>query len=129
MASTEFPQALLEEIADRMANPPWYDWFLLRLDLAGYDSNDPETVRRAKRAAKAILMDRRFVHSVLGRLISTRMSNEELGRRIGDIPKSTVQAMAAGRVPERFTADQKKSLRALLVENVEILNECLDDLG
>ena len=60
-----------------------------------------------------VIRDERASYGALATFLNARMSNEEIGKEIG-LPKSTVQAMGAGRVPERFKPDQRARFHALL---------------
>jgi hypothetical protein len=60
-----------------------------------------------------VLRDERASYGALATFINARMTNVEIGQEIG-MPKSTVQAIGAGRVPERYTREQRAKFHALL---------------
>ena len=83
------------------------------LDLEGYDTTDPAWVKACRKRAAWVIRDERASYGALATFINARMTNEEIGKEIG-LPKSTVQAMGAGRVPERYTPAQRAAFHALL---------------
>lgn len=100
----------------------------LKLDLAGYDVSDPAFVESAWRQALQVVRKRRARFGALGQFRALMLTDKEIGEKIG-MPKSTVQAVATGRVVERFTAAQKKAFQNLIVEFVEECRSVLDALG
>ena len=91
------------------------------LDLEGYDTSDEAWVRAVRKRAAWIIRDERAGFGAVSALIEMRLSNEQIGKAIG-MPKSTVQAMGAGRVVERLTEDQRARMHKLL----NLMNEQLD---
>jgi len=83
------------------------------LDLEGYDTTDSAWVTACRARAAWVLRDQRASFGALATFLNARMTNEEIGKTIG-LPKSTVQAMGAGRVAERFKPAQREKFHALL---------------
>ena len=124
-----FPPELLETLSHLIeGGDTTYAALRLQLDLEGYDIADAELVAGAVRQARQVLRDRRFVNGAFGRLTAVMLNNAEIGRRL-DIPKSTVQALASGRIPERLTGAQRDAFKALIVEIVDGCSAALDALG
>lgn len=116
----------LSHIIDHDAGP-YYPAFRLQMDCMGYDGADDALFDQAFKAAIKVRRDRRFLHGVLGRFTSLMMSNAMIGAEL-ELPKSTVQAIACGRLPERFTAKQRATLAGIFREHIKELQGCLDDL-
>ena len=108
------PQALIERLAQCIpGNKDDLASIEMILDLEGYDTTDPAWVKACRKRAAWVIRDERASYGALAAFINARMNNEEIGKEIG-LPKSTVQAMGAGRVPERFTPAQRAKFHALL---------------
>ena len=84
------------------------------LDPEGYDTTDRDWVRQVRKRAAHKIHARRAQFGALALLIDMRLPNEEIGRWLDNMPKSTVQAMACGRVVERLTPAQKAGFSELL---------------
>ena len=120
---------MVERMSHMIEGDKDYSGIRLTLDLAGYDLDNRELVTAAIKQARQVLRDRRFLNCALGRLTTVMYSNESIGEWLDHMPKSTVQAMASGRIPERYSAKQRDGLKALVTH---ILSECrivLDTLG
>ena len=108
------PQALIERLAQCIpGNKDDLASIEMILDLEGYDTTDPAWVKACRKRAAWVIRDERASYGALAAFINARMNNEEIGKEIG-LPKSTVQAMGAGRVPARFTPAQRAKFHALL---------------
>lgn len=102
--------------------------FRLQLDCFGHDSEDEDLLAAALKQARQVLRDRRAAHGILGRFVDLMLPNAAIGEAIG-LPKSTVQAIACGRMVERFRHDTRDKLRELLRNHITVCQECLDDLA
>ena len=108
------PAALIERLAACIpGNKDDLAAIEMILDLEGYDTTDSAWVKACRKRAAWVIRDERASYGALATFLNARMSNEEIGKEIG-LPKSTVQAMGAGRVPERFKPDQRARFHALL---------------
>ena len=108
------PQALIERLAQCIpGNKDDLASIEMILDLEGYDTTDPAWVKACRKRAAWVIRDERASYGALATFIAARMTNEEIGKEIG-MPKSTVQAIGAGRVPERYTQEQRAKFHALL---------------
>lgn len=129
----DFPAALVDRmsymIEGRGGDDVLYPNLVLTLDIEGYDASDPELVAAAVKAARQAMRDRRFLNSAMGRFTSAMYTNSEIGQKLGGIPKSSVQAIACGRLPERYTPAQRAAFRALIADVVESCRSALDALG
>ena len=65
---------------------------------------------------------------ILSLLSVAKLRDIDIAHAIG-MPRSTVQAMATGRVAERFSRDQKVRLAAMIREIVATCDEALARLG
>jgi hypothetical protein len=123
------PAALIERLADCIpGNKNDMASIEMILDLEGYDTTDQAWVKACRARAAWTIRDQRAQHGALARIIAARLSNEEIGKAIG-LPKSTVQAMGAGRVPERFTDQQRARFRRLLDLMAEAIESARAALG
>ena len=95
------------------------------LDLEGYDTSDPAWVKAVRKRAAKVIHAERASFGALSALINMRCAirNEDIGAAIG-LPKSTVQAIGAGKVPERLTEDQRARFHILL----DWLHDQLDEV-
>ncbi len=99
----------------------------LILDLEGYDTSDAAWVKAVRKRAAWVIRDERASFGALAALLEMKITNESVGRAIG-MPKSTVQATGAGRVPERLTEDQRARMHTLLdalARQIDVVRESL----
>lgn len=122
--------AQAEELADliQVDKDRTYAAFALRYELMGFDPDDHIQYRQAVDEAGRVLRERRANNSALARFYACMLSYREIGDVI-DMPRSTVQAMAVGRVPERLTKKQKAALKELIAITIDECKQALDDLG
>lgn len=106
-----------------------YSALRLQLDLEGFDAENPELVADAVKQARQVMRDRRFLRGAMGQFTSVMLTNAEIGQRLGGIPKSSVQAIACGRIPERFTAAQRDLFKVLIADVVAGCRSALEALG
>lgn len=123
-----FPDDLIETISWTLEGDNYFAGLRLHLELAGYDPEDEATFTAAKKAAQRKLYDRRGIHSAMGRFSDAMLSHAAIGEVIG-MKRPTVQAIACGRMKERYFPEQKEKLRGLIKETIEELRAALDLLG
>ncbi len=115
----------------RVGMDPYRD-IRITLELAGYDAGDALLVKRAVRAGRLVMRERRRKYASTGILHAmTRMhlSHAQIGEWMGGTPRSTIQAMASGCLPERLTKAQRDGLRGLLLHMARQIKEAMDALG
>lgn len=101
--------------------------FLFKLDLFGY-AIDPESVLSAQRQAREVRNMRQRTTGVLPRFRALMLRDGDLGQILG-IPRSTIQAIAAGRLAERYTPAQRAALRELVNYTLSECQKALDALA
>jgi hypothetical protein len=109
-----FPDDLLQALADSIEGDSEGAGIIFLLDMAGYDTTDPELCRAAHKQSHKRLHEYRAYHCALSRFIDARVTNEAIGKWLAGMPKSTVQAIGAGRMKETYTRAQKTGFVALL---------------
>ncbi|MDE2426687.1 MAG: hypothetical protein KGO96_12345 [Elusimicrobia bacterium] len=108
----ELPEPLVRQISDALA----VDWrgreVPMLLDLAGYDTTDDTWVLAVMKHARLQNWDERVAKCAMSRFKTAALTHKEIGKFIG-MPTSSVQAIACGRVVERYTEAQRAKLHEL----------------
>jgi hypothetical protein len=105
-----------------------YPTVKLRLELAGYDTDDETTFMEAISQVRMAVREQRAVTSIIGRLTALKLTDRVLGDAMG-IPRSTVQAMGCGRKAERLTKAEKQALAGFVAEHIAACQKILAELG
>lgn len=122
-----FAPGYIDELYRRGLTPADAQELAFELDVAGYDSADPLVMTAAKRALDNLRRRDRSAESVLARWKLTRLTDGDLAEVL-ELPRSTVQAITAGRMAESLTPKQKKALTALFSKSVAVLDELVCEL-
>jgi len=110
----DFPEQFIDELCEgRPLYDPDHGEIRIKMELAGYDPEDEPLVKAAVRAVRQRVRDARLLKSATGRLSAAMVTQRDVARMIG-MPPSTYQAMASGRIVERFGPGHKDRLRALI---------------
>jgi hypothetical protein len=125
----DFPDELIERLSYLVEGQDDYKYeaLIFQLEVEGYDVLDPDLTKEAIRRARLLLRERRAFKGVLGRFSTMMLTHGDIAEHLG-MPRSTVQAIACGRVRERFTAQQREALRELVSAVHRVVGECLADL-
>jgi len=113
-APDSLSDALIARLAQIIPTDTDNEALIMVLDLEGFDTTDAAWVKKVRKRAARTIWDRRASFGALARLDTIRLTNEEVGKWLDGMPKSTVQAMVCGRIPERFTKAQKAGFARLL---------------